>query len=242
MTTPAVIPPPPAPHANETKGVFAARELLRQRMGTGKASFFLGLAFFAAVFVFLLFQVLPRLTGSVPAAGLAGFAIGLIYLILGTVWAVLWALVVQLNLLIDDVAGWVQSILAQVIVILRKQFAGGVIIDLEVVQTQVQALIAVQTSKLFPQDSPLLPLVNEWAPIATREGLRYTVMRVAGTLWSGHQLTIETLEREAARLSIDEMAARIRPWLRIAMGLVVALGLVLAALPLGIVYGLALLF
>jgi hypothetical protein len=218
---------------------LSARELLRKKVRTGKASFYLGLAFFSAIFLLFLFSALPRLSVNIPLAGLIGFIAGTYFWVTGALWSLVWALVVQLNVLIDDVAGWVQGVLTQITATLRTQFVSGVVIDLEIVERQIQTLVTDQTSKLIAADSAFLPLVNEWTPVVAREGLRFAVMRVAGSLWSGNQLTLDRLEREAARLSVAETAAKIRPWLRLVMGIVLVLGLVLAAIPLGIAYGIA---
>jgi hypothetical protein len=208
--------------------------LLRSRAGAAKASFWLGLALYMAAFAGFLFYALAAFPLSAPWAGLFGFATGLYYLILGIVWAALWALVVNVNLLVAELTAWIAGLMRQSLALVRTHLVGGVIVDLQVVQSTVEALVAEQTARLDTEGA-WAPLVNQWAPVAVRGGLRIVVTRVAGNVWLGDKLTVETVERRVAELTSAYSVAEVRRVLFYLM-----LGwLALAALVAGLPYGIA---
>lgn len=207
--------------------------LLRSRARAAKASFYLGVALFLTAFVGFLFYTLAAFPLTPPWAGLFGFATGLYFLAAGLVWASLWAIIVNLNLLVDELAAWIADVLRQSLALARTHLVGGVVVDLEVVQRTVETVVAEQTAKVDTEGT-WAPLVNQWAPAAVRGGMRIVVTRVAGNVWSGDKLTMDGIERRVAELTSAYSVAMVRRVLFFVMLGWLALAGVLAGLPYGI--------
>lgn len=213
--------------------VTELQALLGRRVRGARASFFLGLALFATAFgAYLYFQLAPlALPGTVT--GFAGFVAGLYFLLWGLLWGALWSLVVHLNGLVSDLAAWIGGVLDLALAQLDAQFASGTVVDLDVVERQIGAIVATQTTNLGA-DSALAALANRYAPGAAKSGLRFLVVRVAGDVWRDEKLTIEALRSRAGRIAVEAALLTVRRVLWGALAVLLVLAALLIAAPFGL--------
>lgn len=207
--------------------------LLGRRVRGAKASFFLGLALFAAAFgAFLHFGVAP-LGWPAAVTGLAGFVAGVYFLLWGLLWSTLWSLAVHLNGLVSDLAAWVADVLELALAQLDAQFTTGTIVDLDVVERQIGSIVAAQSTRLGG-DSAVAALANRYAPGAAKSGLRFLVVRVAGDVWRGEKLSIDSLRQRASRIAVEAALFTVRRVLYAAMAVLLVLAALVTAAPFGV--------
>lgn len=208
------------------------QRLLGRRVRGARASFFLGLALYATAFgAFLHFGVAPLDLPSV-ATGFTGFVAGVYFLLWGMIWSALWSLAVHLNGLVGDLAAWVADVLELALAQLDAQFATGTVVDLDVVERQIGAIVAAQATRLGG-DSALAAVANRYAPGAAKSGLRFLVVRVAGDVWQGEKLTIDALRQRAGRIAVEAALFTVRRVLWAALGVLLFLAAILIAVPFG---------
>jgi hypothetical protein len=213
------------------------RPLLGKRVRAAKASFYLGVLLFLAAFVGFAFFGLGRLPISVPVAALAGFFAGLYFLLMGLVWASLWALIIQLHALWQDLAGWAAETLSAAMAQIRLQFTSGVVVDLAVVEHHIDLLVAAQTERW--SDDAWVPVVREWAPPIAKQGLKYGVTRLAGNFWQEEtRITVADLERKVADLNGVTVSRSLRRILGIATFAWLGLAALLVGAPFALTFAL----
>lgn len=209
------------------------QRLLGRRVRGARASFFLGLALYATAFgAFLHFGVAP-LESPAVVTGFVGFVAGVYFLLWGLLWSALWSLAVHLNGLVGDLAAWVADVIALALAQLDAQFATGTLVDLDVVERQITAIVAAQATRLGG-DSAVAALANRYAPGAAKSGLRFLVVRVAGDVWRGEKLTLDALRQRAGRIAIEAALFTVRRVLWAAMAVLLVLAALLTAAPFGL--------
>lgn len=213
-----------------TRPVTDLQALLGKRVRGAKASFFLGLALYTVAFTAYLYFFLAPLGLPGTLMGFAGFLTGVYFLLWGLLWSALWSLAVQLNGLVGDLAAWVAGVLDLALAQLDAQFASGTVVDLEVVERQIGAIVAAQSAPLGGE-SAVAALANRYAPGAAKSGLRFLVVRVAGDVWRGEKLTIDALRQRAGRVAVEAAVFSVRRVLWAALGVLLVLAALLIAAP-----------